>query len=357
MKGDESVSLRPTSSTRNGWAIPFADQNGYVGGGIRLEGISAFEKLHLSPESACSVADEAIGYTRSSSTRVSCIGDSLSAGYYPNTTVNWTESAYPYILSKLAPAGVEVFNLAISGYTVDEAAVRIGAFPLPLVVMGGSLPATGPISVSTTAAIGWRPTGTERNMKGTLAGVPGTLIRTTSNTTFTFTRTAPGIATPVPPGTLFKPESAGHEADTVVIMLGRNNIPGIAGGDNRAEDNVVNGIKRIVDWLSPQLKQALILSTTTNTLEKRGTSGYLSILEINARLQQMYPNKFLDIRSYLVHQAIYDLGVTPTSDDLANMECDALPPSIMLDTTHYKPETAALVARQVHAYLTMRGWI
>lgn len=354
--GEGGVTLLPLNGSQTEWAIPFADEQGFVAGGIRHDGTAEFFKLKHSPETALNLANEIVGYTRSSRTHITCVGDSLTAGYFPGTTVNWGQSAYPSVLSRLLP-DVQVFNAGTSGYTVDEEAIRIGAFPLPLTVEGGSIPATGPVQVTTNAVIGWRPAGVERTMKGTLGGVPGTLMRRDSNTSFTFTRTTAGNTTPVPAGTLFKPDFAGHESDTIVLMLGRNNIPGITGADARAEDNVVNGIRRIIDWLAPQLKQALILSTTTNSLEKRGTPGHTSIQEINTRLRALYPSKFLDIRAYLVRDAIHDLGITPTPEDVACIEGDTLPPSIMLDNTHYKPETAALVAAKVNDYLTTRGWV
>jgi hypothetical protein len=361
MRGQSDVTLRPLNTT--GWAIPFADKDGYVAGGIRPDGTAEFLKLKLPPGTiADPLADAnlAAGYTRPSRYRVATIGDSLTAGYYGGVG-NITTDAYPARLQELVPAGVQVYNIATSGYTVDEESIRIGALPLPLTVEGGSIPASGPVNVTTSAVIGWRPSGTGRNYIGSLAGVPGTLARTTSDTAFTFTRTTAGSAVPVPAGTLYTPDYTGHAGDTAVILLGRNNVSfAVKGADATIAEHVAKGIARIVAWLTPQVKHVLVVSNTTTTSETSGSAGYATVADINARLLAAYPSRFLNLRTYLVNQAIHDLGITPTTDDTAAMAADTLPPSIMdggTDNTHWSRATAALVAAQVNNYLTTRGWV
>lgn len=358
VKGQTDVTMRPLNTT--GWAIPFADKDGYVAGGIRSDGSAEFSKLTLSPATILKVANETIGYTRSSRTRIAAIGDSLTDGYFGGIG-NQDADSYPSRLREMVPAGVQVFNLGNSGYTTDEEAVRIGALPVPLTVTGGSIPASGPVDVTTTAVIGWRASGTTRTIPGTLAGIPGTLTRTTSDTVFTFTRTAGGSAVTVTPGTVFVPDFAGHEGDTAIILLGRNNVTySIQGPDASIGEHVAKGIARIVNWLSPSIKQVLIVSATTTTSETSGTGGYATIADINARLAAAYPSRFLDLRTYLAHQAIYDLGLTPNTADNTAMAADTLPPSIMdggTDNTHWSKATATLVAAQINNYLTTRGWV
>lgn len=358
VKGQTDVTLRPINTT--GWAIPFADKDGYVAGGIKNDGTAEFAKLNLTPANLLKLANETIGYSKSSRTKIAAIGDSLTNGYF-NNTANQTADAYPARLQALLPAGVTVFNLGTSGFTVDEEAVRIGAIPVPLTVTSGSIPASGPVDVTTTAVIGFRPSGTTRTFLGSLAGVPGTLTRTASDTVFTFTRTTAGTATAVTAGTLFVPDFAGHAGDTAIILLGRNNVSySVQGTDASIGEHVAKGIARIVAWLTAQIKQVLIVSATTTTSETSGTAGYATIADVNARLAAAYPSRFLDLRTYLAHQAIYDLGLTPTSADLATMAADTLPASIMdngTDNTHWSKATAGLVAAQINNYLTTRGWV
>jgi len=358
VKGQTDVTMRPLNVT--GWAIPFADQDGYVAGGIRPDGTAEFVKLKLAATVALQMANEAAGYTRSSRVKVAAIGDSLTAGYYGGVG-GVTADAYPAKLQAIVPAGVTVYNIGNSGYTVDEEAVRVGALPLPLTVTGGSIPATGPVTVTTTAVIGWRGTGTSRNIPGTLAGVAGILNRTDSDTSFTFTRNVDGTAVTVTGAPLFVPDYAGHGGDTAVILLGRNDVTyAVKGADTSVAEHVAKGIDRIVNWLTPSIKQVLIVSTTTTTSETSGTAGYATVADINARLAAAYPSRYLNLRSYLVNQAIIDLGITPTTADTTAMAGDTLPPSIMdggTDNTHWSKATATLVAAQINNYLTTRGWV
>lgn len=358
VKGQADVTMRPLNVT--GWAIPFTDPDGYVAGGIRPDGTAEFTKMKLPASAALQAANEAAGYTRSSRSRIASIGDSLTAGYFGGVG-GITADAYPAKLQALVPVGVTVFNLGVSGYTVDEEAVRIGALPLPLTVTGGSIPTTGPVTVATTAVIGWRPSGTARNIPGSLAGVPGTLNRTNSDTSFTFTRTTDGSAVTVAGAPLFVPDYAGHDGDTAIILLGRNDVTySVKGADASVADHVAKGIARIVNWLTPSIKQVLIVSNTTTTAETSGTAGYATVADINTRLAAAYPSRFLNLRSYLVTRAIIDLGITPTTADNAAIAGDTLPPSIMdggTDNTHWSKATAVLVAAQINNYLTTRGWV
>jgi flagellar basal body rod protein FlgC len=358
VKGQADVTMRPLNTT--GWAIPFADKDGYVAGGIRPDGTAEFAKLTLSQASIIALANQASGYTRSSRYRVAAIGDSLTDGFFGGVG-NQDADSYPAKLQALMPAGVTVFNLGNTGYTVDEEAVRVGALPVPLTVSGGSIPASGPVNVTTTAVIGWRPSGTTRTILGTLAGVPGTLTRTTSDTAFTFTRTTSGTAVTATGSPVFVPDFAGHDGDTAIILLGRNNVSfSVQGPDASIAEHVAKGIDRIVNWLSPSIKHVLVVSNTTTTAETSGSAGYLTVTDINARLAAAYPTRYLDLRAYLVNQAIYDLGITPTTADNTAMAADTLPPSIMdggTDNTHWSKATAALVAAQINNYLTTRGWV
>ena len=357
--GEGGVTLHPLNGSEREWAIPFVDQEGRVAGGIRPDGTAEFFKLKggLGGGFISSIANEMAGFSRSSRVRVSAIGDSLTNGFFDGAG-NQTADAYPAKLQALLPAGVEVFNLSASGWSTDEIAVRIGALPLPMTVTGGSIPASGDVNVTTTTVAGW--SGGVRWMDGTLAGVPGRLLHNEDAGTNIFRRAAAGAATPVTPGTVFVPDYAGHEGDTLVIMLGRNDVfQNIRGTEASVAEHVVAGIGRIVDWMSPTVKHVLLLGVTTTTAETSGTEGYGTVTAINKALAAKYPSRFFDLRRYLVDKAIYDLGIIPTDVDLQKMAADTLPPSIMNsgDATHYSRATAALVAAQVYNYLITRGWV
>lgn len=345
-----------------GWATVFADAAGNVALGVTDTGEVVVPKLNggvSSPELPAIIANNVAGLSKSTRNKVSAIGDSLTQGYFGGSGGK-TADAWPARLATLVGGTVEVTNLAYSGYAVDEESIRIGALPVPLTVTGGSIPASGAVTVTTTAVIGWRDATTTRNFTGFLAGIPGTLTKTTSSTDFTFTRAAAGAVTPVPAGTVFVSDFAGHDAETLVIMIGHNNAAYNAKGpDASVAEHVSKGIKRIAAWHSRQVKQILVMSVTTKNTWTSGTAGYLTVQAINAQLEADWGTRYYDLRRYLVNQAIYDLGITPTSDDLASMAADTLPTSIMDpgDVTHYSKATAALVGERVYEYLITRDWI
>lgn len=360
VQGVEGTALQPMHAPGYAWAWP--DRDGHFSFGIRDDGTVEIHKGGSAVD-ALALANTMAGFTRSDRTRVACFGDSLTNGYYGGTSGH-TADAYPAKLQALVPAGVTVFNVSTSGRTVDEVAVRIGALALPITVTGGSIPASGPVGVTTTTTVGWGPG--VRSYTGTLAGIPGVLNRADgATTTLAFARTTAGSATAVTPGTIFVPDQAGHDTDTAVIFLGRNDIGyNVTGAEATVAEHIAAGVQRIVDWLSRDIKQVIIVSVTTTTLETAGTAGYTTVTSANTLMQAKNPTRYLDLRGYLVNQAIHDLGITPTPGDLSNMAADTLPPSIMDpgsggtgDVTHYSMATAGLVADQMYNYLTPRDWI
>lgn len=360
--GAAGATLAPVSEHATGWAIPFADEAGYVAGGIRPDGTAEFFKLKATRQLALAVANMSAGFTRSNRRRIATIGDSLTNGYFGGSNGHLAD-AYPATLQKLVPAGVEVFNISTSGFTVDEEAARIGALPMPLTLAGGKIPSSGDVAATTTARIGWGNGG--RSWAGTLAGVPGRIIRAEGSTALTFRREGTGSVVTVPAGTVFIPDFGGHAGDTAVVMLGRNDVSqNIRGDEATVAAHIVAGIQRIVDWLAADIKQVVVMSVTTNTGEVTGTAGHSTVTEVNRQLAALYPTRFLDIRRYLVDRAIYDLGITPTDADRTKMAGDTLPPSIMDpgaagtgDGTHYSKATAALIGRRVSEFITARDWI
>lgn len=349
------------------WNYVETDEDGYVAFGVRKDGsihISkqvAFTPPGVNEAEALSVANKAIGYTRSNRNRIACFGDSLTNGYFDGASGK-TADSYPTKLQALVPANVQVFNASTSGWCVDEVAVKIGAIPLPLTFPNNTIPAAAGASKVTTNAnlSGLRALGTSVYFNGTINGVAGTLTRSTSNTELSFSRKTAGVAVSVTPNTIFIPEHAGYDADTSVIFLGRNDVSlGIKGSENSVAEHIAAGVQRIIDWHTRQLKQILVLSPTTNTGEVKGTAGYTSIVTAGEILKSNNPTKYYDLRQYLVTKAIYDLNITPTETDLTKMAGDTLPPSIMDpgDGTHYSRATAALVAARVNEALTQRDWI
>jgi len=352
--GAAGMIAQPVSAP--GWSEVHTDKDGYISWGIRSDG--TFVSYKGAASTTLQQANDALGYSRSSKTRVATIGDSLTAGY-DGVTGTWAAGqSWPAQLQTLVPAGVTIFNRGIAGWTVDEVAIEVGAFPFDVTIVGGTIPASGPVDLTTAQAIGWTGSSNIRSFHGSLAGIPGT-IRKDAGNVLSFTRTTDGAAKTVSGLQRFTANWDVHRSDTLIIFIGRNDVSNnVTGGEANVVDHVVAGTQRLVDYLTVDLKQVLLVGTITRTSETSGTAGYNTVTAINAALATKFGPRFTDVRRYLIDRAIYDQGITPTTADLAAIAADTLPPSIMADDTHYNQATAALLASKVfNPYLQTRGWL
>ena len=247
------------------------------------------------------------------------------------------------------------YNGGAAGQSAAEIAIRQGGLPLHLQVDGGTIPASGTVIVRAVEVIGWR---LDRAwaVEGSIQSVAGVLVR--AGATLKFTRSNAGSATRVRSSALFvsKPGQT-YRASTQVLLAGRNDI-GYSSKAGAPADRTIAATRAMVDSL-PVGRRVLVLGTITASWERRGTPGYHEVLRINSSLKSLYPANFWDYRSWLVHDAIYALGIEPTAEDLANMAADTVPPSIMVpgDGLHYSPATAAAAAARLHTELSARHWI
>jgi hypothetical protein len=282
-------------------------------------------------------------------------GDSMTQGwplaeFPPGAGLDW-----PARFKTRWPAGT-VINGGKAGQSADEVALRQGGYALEVSVTGGSIPASGAVIVTTTQKYAWRLDRAWTCLVD-IAGVQGTLSR--AGAVLTFTRTANGDAVPVPGKVRVVSRQPEANPDAIhVIFAGRNDI-GYASDAGDVVTRVVASYAAQVGALAPAHPRFVIIPPLTTTSETRGTAGHTTVAAIETRLAQLYPANTLDLRHYLATQAIYDLGITPTSDDLAKIAGDTLPASLMVagDNTHYKPATADAVAAQVHTFTNSKGWL
>lgn len=335
------------------YAMPFLDEDGVTAGGVLTDGTFRFERppqgVEVDPASIATM-------TRSSRYRFFGLGDSLTRGF--DGTGDWPlTDAWPAHLDGF-PDWVTIENLGVSGQTVDEASIRFGALSLTAQA-GFTIPAdTSPVTVTVQAGVGWRPDRTW-TFEGSFAGVPGVLTRTgTATTSLTFARTSAGAATPVPAGAGFVSVQDVHAGDTGVVFLGRNDVSyDVTGAESTVVAHVLAGYDRIDAHLSSQIKNVLFVGTLNSTTEVAGSAGHAKVIAINTQAAARFGGRFFDLRGYLVNQAIYDMGLTPTPADLAAIAQDTIPPQLMIDTVHYTKATAAQVGRRLARWILERGWV
>lgn len=291
-----------------------------------------------------------------SRTQVTAFGDSLTAG--GDAGGPWpTGASWPEKLAGHLP-GVTVTNRGRSGDSSDEILIRAGALTPLFAVSGETIPASGSVGLTTGQVISIRD---GRGIAGSIAGVSGTL-RHDGNGAWTFTRSEAGAAVSAPgKQQAFVTAAGGAAGHTLVYWAGRNDIsmPGTILEPSQAEHLAANAA-RFMEWAAPQRKQVMIIGPTTGTHEPAGSPGHAAVTEANRRLRELFPANYADAQSYLVNEALKDMGVTPTDADVAAKAAGEMPPSLIAvgDTVHFTQAAAENLARNfVAPFLRGRGWV
>ena len=306
--------------------------------------------------------DGGIQSVASLSNRVAAWGDSLTEGWPKPPFSSDKSDSWPGVLD--AGWAGSVYNGGATGQSADEIALRQGGYVF--VCDAFTIPASGSVAVpNTTQSFAWR---VDRGWScvGTIGGVSGTLTRGGNSTSLTFTRAASGAEAAIPAGTPFI-STAGEEQKNAIgiYFAGRNDI-GYTSSAGPVRNRVIAAHIAMAERPGPAHKRFLTVGTITTTGEMSGSSTHSDVLAINNTLASLYPDNYFDLRGYLVKQAIYDMGLTPTATDLGRMNADTLPPQIMAnynssdgshDVTHYSPAAAAAVAAKLKSVMTAKGWL
>lgn len=263
-------------------------------------------------------------------------GDSLTAGAGGGGTT------YPGVLA--TALGKSVLNQGVGGETAPEIAGRLGAAPVTVTVPGGSIPATGPVTVVPSPSI---PTAQGVPIWGRLAGIPGVL--TLSGGTITFTRSEAGSGSTAVSGALtFVPDLAGPLSYySRLIWVGRN---GVGGGNMQ----VAPAARALADQC--RTGRYLVLSVINGTGEGTGTSGHSNVTIINGTLIDAFGDRYLDIRRHLIDNGLSLAGITPTTQDNADVAADTVPVSLRTDNIHLTAAGYTVVANAVRTKLQALGW-
>lgn len=296
----------------------------------------------------CYIPSQGVTRAYPDRTVIACWGDSLTA-----------DGGWAAELDTLLTA-VTVSNLGNPGYTSDEIAIRQGGYSLTVEVSGGSIPGSGSVSVTSTQSF-LANTAVQWSQAGKLAGVSGTLSRAIGDgwDEMTFTRTGSGSPVSVPvDATFISDDALAYENSVVIIQAGRNDANTAPGANFDLPGSVVSAHEAMVDALKPFHKEVLVMGVVS-TSDGAGSAIHNKYMNVNGSLKARFGNRFLDLHDYMVNTAIYDLGITPTSGDLAAIAINAVPPSIMnpANMTHYSTAAGAKAALNlIKPKLDSLGW-
>ena len=271
-------------------------------------------------------------------------GDSLTA---PGSSGNWP--------SKLAAMlGVDGYNGGWGGQAFRQIAARQGATPCLMAVVGGTIPATGTVNVTTNL---YYPASNGGSVSGMLSGVPGTYTRAADGLSATFTRTASGSPVVSPVNAVFAPLYGTTMRDRhVVLWSGANSVYYEAD-----QYDIIASIRPMIDYLTPRVKRVIVMEippSAARTLPAAPGSDREKLDKYNAMLKAAFPEYFLDIATWLRTQAAATAaGIVFTAQDLTDITNGVTPTSFTTDGLHFSDAGGTAIAYRVRQEAITRGWI
>jgi len=269
-----------------------------------------------------------------------CLGDSLTAGAGGQTT--WRQR-----LIADYPARV-ITNWAVGGQTSTQIAARAGAYVALLTVAGNQIPAAGPVVVA-ARSISLLTSQGSQSITGWLSGIYGTLTRS-GDDSYAFTRQAAGVATYCAPNSPFVPDVSGHDFDTLIVFLGRNNLT--LPGDIQRDIGLCIGAQKTAEKrfliITPPNGGSITAGVPTD--EGTGSSNLVSIQQIEAWAVQTYGDRVLKVREYSYQ---FNNG---SADDLDDVAKETVPRSLRIDSVHWTTYFHGKVADWIENEINRRGW-
>ena len=254
-------------------------------------------------------------------------GDSLTAGAGGNGT------STPSVMQTLMPT-YTVVNCGVGGETVASISARQGGMPC-LITTGFVLPAnTSTIEISSNA------NHRLRNVIGTIItpllqgdgnsvnpcyveGVECTLSWTGTSWNdpaglYLIRRNVAGTARTIKANSplIFKGAKAYRDATIIVIEIGQN-------GGYSTTDEYIEYVESIIRY--SRNSNFIVVGNHTGTPSSRA--------ELETACLRKFGSRYINMREYISGNAMYDLGLTPTSQDLLAMSQGTFPPSLWAGTT------------------------
>ncbi|MBO4267494.1 MAG: SGNH/GDSL hydrolase family protein [Lachnospiraceae bacterium] len=269
--------------------------------------------------------------------RIVCWGDSL--------TVSLDEkSAFPDILRSLS--GCEVINYGVEAENTSMIAMREGG--LRVNVKATVIPADVtliPIFLRTenNGHVHFLDNGDGGVNPCEIGGIEGELEKL--NGSYYFKRSSKGERTAIEEGTQFMTHAMldADPEDVLVIFAGTNDLP------------TASSVRNIIDLERSMLEAAGSSKYIIVGLTYAG--GIPEIDEVNAALEKEFGDHFVDIRKYMLKYGLSDSGITPTQEDIADIEKGEIPSSLRMDYVHGNKHYHRLLGEQVYRRMKYLGYI
>ena len=140
-------------------------------------------------------------------------------------------------------------------------------------------------------------------------------------------------------------DTAGHNEWINIFWYGQNNP------DEPAQ--IKADLAASIATLAPGNTRYLVLAVVNEAKpeQSRGAPVHDTIVQLNNELAALYPDHYLDVRTFLVNH--YDPA---RPEDVTNFQDDVPPRSLRFDEIHQNNEGAELVTDWLKGILDARGW-
>ncbi len=223
-------------------------------------------------------------------------------------------------------------NMGVGGEGVGTIMGRLGAWPMMVLIPAGAIPATGSTVVTLTSSypsVNVAPlmqgTGVREGdgmMWGTILDVRVRL--TLSGSTYSITRDVDGAAVPVVRAEPFIPEyGVARQNDITIAYIGQN------GPSDAVTEAAFNGIEQ---WLKHRGGDKFIFIS-------KPTGSSLGWTTHESVLYARWGRRYVNIRRFLAFEAMDLMGLTKTSEDLADIAAGRVPRSLRKTNTDGSEDT------------------
>lgn len=275
------------------------------------------------------------------------VGDSLTAG----TGASVPNTGYPAKLSALL--GRQVVNDGSGGQTSTQIAARQGGTPATVTFASNQIAATTSAQTVTVNVDLLTGAAGQFSRTGTIGGVHGTLTGATTLATYTFTRDTAGSVVTLSGATAFIPDAlVSYGQQLGLFWSGRNDFKTVSTA------TIVANVQSMAAALRAYSKRYVVLSIPPDSGETNGIFVRTQLDAANAALAAAFPNNWVDVAGYLRTDAAFTAaGISKTAQDITDIGNGVTPSSFRSDSVHLNDAGYALVAAQVAAFLTAKGWL
>lgn len=300
-----------------------------------------------------------------------CWGDSMTAG-----PEDWPGRVQT-IIGGYATSGIRIWNAGVGGEDSGNIIARANALPFVLDVTGGTIPASGGVTVTFKGASEYPYINAQPLLQGNtyedsgdgvygqagdFAILEGTLYPsevhgaiTYSGGTYTFTRTTAGSSvTADRPQTMITDFGEARRKDRAIIFLGANNglenvvLPGGTYPKNTDAGQVtaLYHARLLADYLDTAEREYIVIPSTRCTEDQEKNF-------INE-----FGHRVLILRQYMVDYGLTDAGIPPTAQDLLDISSGVVPQSLRdIGSVHFNDDGKDIAADLIHKKMKQLGWI